>query len=419
MELTKNLKLEDAVSLPLFVAHAVLILTFIAWLDYAAMWRAFAVDYLSLLLDLAGGLNATITGYSADTLVRVALNGSTGDSDGGMVAEAGSGDGWVEEVTEELVAPTLRRIAQDLLRGSSDVSVEVFRRVHEAGRGDAWGYEYEPSSYEATEQARALLEEVVQTRGKLQATLGVVLTFFILGCIANVALLSAYIRLERFRDHFQSSLLWRRSLSSALLGVGTLLNGGFINGLSQTAEGYRLAKRDSAAIYLLFHGIPIVAAASQVLVYLDCQHRSCAVQFRGSDATVYLYFFIVVAAPLIWWQVARLVMQMAAVRMDHPQHDKDIDPLQQDALEPPAPNRASPLALLGRVLSSLACFLKWLLALLGMLHVYWNSPAYTGDGYLSAGGSSFGWVMKPPDGFVMGDGLTTTSYQFRLALVRP
>ena len=153
-------------------------------------------------------------------------------------------------------------------------------------------------------------------------------------------------------------------MKSAAIGVGTLLNGGFINGLSQTAEGYRIAKRDSAALYLLFHGIPIVAAASQVLVYLDCQHRSCAVQFRGSDTTVYLYFYIVVAAPIIWWQVARLVMQMVAARMD-PQKNLDFDPLQQDALEPPAPNRASPLALLGRVLSSLACFLKWLLALLG------------------------------------------------------
>ena len=95
-----------------------------------------------------------------------------------------------------------------------------------------------------------------------------------------------YIRLERYREHFHSSLLWRSSLASAFLGVGAMLNGGFINGLSQSAEGYRLAKRDSAAIYLLFHGIPIAAAASQVLVYLDCQHRSCAVQFRGSDATV-------------------------------------------------------------------------------------------------------------------------------------
>ena len=234
--------------------------------------------------------------------MRVALNGSAGDGDGG-VAEAGSGDGWVQEMGSELVAPTLRGIAQDLLRGSGDASVEVWRRVHEAGRGEAWGYEYEPSSYETTEQARTLLDEVVDTRQKLQVTLGVVLTFFILGCLANVTLLSAYIRLERFRTHFQSSLLWRSSLSTAILGVGTLLNGGFINGLSQTAEGYRLAKRDSAAIYLLFHGIPIVAAASQVLVYLDCQHRSCAVQFRGSDATIYLYFFIVVAAPLIWWQV--------------------------------------------------------------------------------------------------------------------
>ena len=52
-----------------------------------------------------------------------------------------------------------------------------------------------------------------------------------------------------------------------------------------------------------------------------------------------------------------------------------------------------------------------------MLHIYWNSPAHTGDGYLSDAGSRFGWVMSPPDGFVMGDGLTTTSYQFRLALV--
>jgi len=31
-------------------------------------------------------------------------------------------------------------------------------------------------------------------------------------------------------------------MKSAAIGVGTLLNGGFINCLSQTAEGYRLAK---------------------------------------------------------------------------------------------------------------------------------------------------------------------------------
>ena len=33
----------------------------------------------------------------------------------------------------------------------------------------------------------------------------------------------------------------------------------------------------------------------------------------------------------------------------------------------------------------------------GMLHIYWNSPAHTGDGYLSDAGSRFGWVMSPPD----------------------
>ena len=134
-------------------------------------------------------------------------------------------------------------------------------------------------------------------------TFGVVVAFFVLGCLANLALLSLYLRLDRFALHFQSEMLWRRSLGTAALGVGALLNGGFINGFSQSAEGYRLAKRDSAAIHLLFHGIPCVAAASVVAVRLDCQHRSCAVQFRGSDITVYLYFLIVVAAPIIWWQV--------------------------------------------------------------------------------------------------------------------
>ena len=41
-------------------------LALIAWLDYAALWRAFGVDYLTLLLDLAGGLNATLSGYTED-----------------------------------------------------------------------------------------------------------------------------------------------------------------------------------------------------------------------------------------------------------------------------------------------------------------------------------------------------------------
>ena len=35
----------------------VLTLTFIAWLDYAAVFRDFAVHYLTLLLDLAGACN--------------------------------------------------------------------------------------------------------------------------------------------------------------------------------------------------------------------------------------------------------------------------------------------------------------------------------------------------------------------------
>ena len=391
MPFFKNLKLEDLLSLPCFVLHSILLLVLIAWLDYAAFFHAFAVDWLVLQLDAIGGLNASLVHVGGALPALLPVDGS------------------------DAAPNSLAALAHDIVVGSDDVVVA--EQYHFGERGERT-LNYDAGAYELSQAALVQLDDLVQLRRTVFVSFGACVAFFVLGCLANVALLSLYLRRPSYAEHFRSDAVWRQSMKSAAIGVGTLLNGGFINGLSQTAEGYRLAKRDSAAIYLLFHGIPIVAAASQVLVYLDCQHRSCAVQFRGSDATVYLYFFIVVAAPLIWWQVARLVMQMAAARMD-PQHDKDIDPLQQDALEPPAPNRASPLALLGRVLSSLACFLKWLLALLGMLHVYWNSPAYTGDGYLSDGGSSFGWVMKPPDGFVMGDGLTTTSYQFRLALVRP
>ena len=56
-----------------------------------------------------------------------------------------------------------------------------------------------------------------------------------------------------------------------------------------------------------------------------------------------------VITPRLVGQVARLVMQMAAARMDPVQReDPDFDPLQQDDLEPPAPNRGSRLSTVGR-----------------------------------------------------------------------
>ena len=35
-------------SLPCFVLHAILLLVFIAWLDYAAFFHSFAVEWLAL-----------------------------------------------------------------------------------------------------------------------------------------------------------------------------------------------------------------------------------------------------------------------------------------------------------------------------------------------------------------------------------
>ena len=68
-------------------------------------------------------------------------------------------------------------------------------------------------------------------------------------------------------------------------------------------------------------------------------------------------------------------------------------------IEPPAPGRATPLGRAALVGSLCFCLLKWLLQLLGMLTLYWNSPTYTGAGIGGAYSQWTGWSMTPPEEF--------------------
>ena len=62
--------------------------------------------------------------------------------------------------------------------------------------------------------------------------------------------------------------------------------------------------------------MPCLAIASAVAAELDCRHRPCGVQLRGSDAALYVHMVIVVSTPLVWWQFARLVLQMVTTAED-------------------------------------------------------------------------------------------------------
>ena len=93
-------------------------------------------------------------------------------------------------------------------------------------------------------------------------------------------------------------------------------------------------------------------------------------QLRGSDAALYVHMVIVVSTPLVWWQFARLVLQMVTTAEDA--DEPPLEPQLRDRIEPPAPGRATPLGRAALVGSLCFCLLKWLLQLLGMRTLYWN-----------------------------------------------
>ena len=80
--------------------------------------------------------------------------------------------------------------------------------------------------------------------------------------IANVTCLSIYLRKPAYADAFRSQTLWRRSITSSLIGVAGTINGGFFNAFTQSEEGYRIVKRDSSLVSLMTHGVPVLGIAA-------------------------------------------------------------------------------------------------------------------------------------------------------------
>ena len=102
--------------------------------------------------------------------------------------------------------------------------------------------------------------------------------------------------------------------------------------------------------------MPCLAIASAVAAELDCRHRPCGVQLRGSDAALYVHMVIVVSTPLVWWQFARLVLQMVTTAEDA--DEPPLEPQLRDRIEPPAPGRATPQGRAALVGSLCFCLLK-------------------------------------------------------------
>ena len=160
--------------------------------------------------------------------------------------------------------------------------------------------------------------------------------------------------------------------------------------------------------------MPCLAIASAVAAELDCRHRPCGVQLRGSDAALYVHMVIVVSTPLVWWQFARLVLQMVTTAEDA--DEPPLEPQLRDRIEPPAPGRATPQGRAALVGSLCFCLLKWLLQLLGMLTLYWNSPTYTGTGIGGSYSQWTGWSMTPPEEFTLPFVVPERAYEAALAV---
>lgn len=377
--LFKNLRWEDVVSLPVFLFHFVLVLVLLVWLDFAAYQDTFRVQWLQLQLEAIGGLEATLV-----------FDNSTGAGLPSSLPNAtGAGDAPLDLTT--LTRDLLIHSDPNYLGWSSALS-----SIMGSGQGVAV---YDTDSYEISEGAQMQVNEWVSLSLIFHTSFCACLFFFVAGLLSNVTCLTLYLRKPAYSEAFRSQTLWRRSITSSLIGVAGTINGGFFNALSQSEEGYRIVKRDSSLVSLLTHGIPILGIAAAAAASLDCQHRPCGVVLRGADAAAYVYMVIGVTCPVVWWLFARFVMQVIALRAPIDEDDEENQNAEDDG-EPVVVGRESgnTAGMASQIFSLLFCFAKWMVQLLAVLQFYWNSSLYTGKGYMC---ETLGFCITPPSEFVL------------------
>jgi len=380
--LFKNLRWEDLISLPVFLFHFVLVLVLLVWLDFAAYQDTFRVQWLQLQLEAIGGLDATLV-----------YDNSTGAGAPTTLLSANATGGQVDV--------DLTSLSRDLLIAADPNYLGWSSALQSVLGGGSGELTYDAEAYEITEGAQMQVGEWVKLAETFHQCFCACLLFFVAGLIANVTCLSIYLRKPAYADAFRSQTLWRRSITSSLIGVAGTINGGFFNAFTQSEEGYRIVKRDSSLVSLMTHGVPVLGIAAAAASSLDCQHRPCGVVLRGADAAAYVYMVIAVTAPVVWWLFARFVMQLIALRAPIDDDDEEAQRAEaEDEAEPVVVGRESgnTAGYMAQGCSIVFCFGKFVLQLLGVLQFYWNSDLYTGSGYMC---KTLNFCITPPAEFVL------------------
>ena len=245
-----NLRVDDLITFPLYFMHIIVILIFLVFCDYVANMNRFGQDWLLLQLRevLGHAINATV------------LNTTLDDENARDVLQARAGFNVSNETFYD------------------DVTLETF--VRRVLLPDPTARETDRAILTPT--ATALLGEWDDLHSTFRGCYAAGVFFFVGGILFNLLLITIYMRKTSYAVSFVSQRLWRSSLTSSLIASFGLGNGGYLNALTQDETGYSIVRRDSAASHIVWHGIPMVAVAGGALAALDCGHRPCDVDMRGS-----------------------------------------------------------------------------------------------------------------------------------------
>ena len=366
---------------PLFIMHFVVILIFLIFCEYAAYMPYFAREWYALQLTM-------LRGYMGDGINATLNNQTLSDSEAMYALRVRINETHPHVSTFDGVNGTL----DTQLTAKLFVEKILFREID---------YDEADRALLAP-HAQLQLDEWDSLRATFAGCFGGALAFFILGMFFNCGLTTWYLRRKSYADHFVTERVWRSSLTSSSIATFGLGNAGFLNALTQDADGYAIVRRDSAASHIIWHGLPILGFAGGALAALDCGHRPCEVGMRGSHAEFYIIFALVMTVLMIWWQFMNLIMSLVT-RFSS---EEELEQSELDLKEPKVAQRDSVVGWGSLVLGYSTCFIVWLFEFLCILGMYWNTSALQKPAYLDhlrsdlleADSPGFDW------GFDVGDG---------------
>lgn len=184
-----------------------------------------------------------------------------------------------------------------------------------------------------------------------------------------------YLKHKSYSELFRTTALVRSSLTSATITACSMMNGGFLNALTQDRLSYSIVKRDASICHMAFFGFPVMSVAAAALGGFNCQHRACDLGFAGQDVEYYMTFMLVICVPLVWWHFLSFLTASVAVRSTSSTEQRDQLPTEEkqlDELHPPIEDKGY----LGKRNAAIAfgcSSVKWLCQLMLLLVLFWNS----------------------------------------------